>query len=84
MSIVLFCLVPCHKCDQIKEQITDKSIIIVNLSSNLTEWKEEQLNLVNKYNVFDDLRITAPILVLEDKTKLVGQLRIQRWLNGLR
>jgi len=84
MSIILFCLKPCHKCDQVKEQITNKNIIIVNLSHNFSEWKEEQIKLVNKYNVLEDLKITVPILVLEDKTKLVGQLRIQRWLNGFK
>jgi len=84
MPIILFCLSPCYKCDQIKEQITDESIIIVNLSHNFSEWKELQKKLVKQYNVLEDLKITAPILVLEDKTKLVGQLRIQRWLNGFR
>ena len=84
MPIILFCLSPCYKCDQIKEQITDNEIKIVTLSHKLSEWTEKEEKIVKEYNVFEDLQITAPILVLEDRTKLIGQLRIQRWLNGFR
>ena len=84
MSIVLFCLSPCHKCDQIKEQITSDKIKIITLSHVLSAWSKEDKEIVEENNVLEDLKRTAPILVLEDKTKLVGQLRIQRWLNGFR
>lgn len=82
MSIVLFCLSPCCKCDYIKEQITSDKIKIVTLSNNFSDWAKEDIKIVDEYNVLEDLRITAPILVKEDKSKLVGQLRIQRWINN--
>ena len=84
MSIILFSLEQCPKCNQIKKQITDDKIKIVTLSHSISKWSEDEIKMVEEHNVLEDLKRTAPILVLEDKTKLVGQLRIQRWLNGFK
>ena len=63
--------------------VVDKDIKVITLSHNFADWSEEDKTLVDKYKVLDELKITAPVLV-DDGIIIVGQLRIQRWLNRLK
>lgn len=83
MSSILFCLENCSKCDKVKEQITHKDITVLTFPHNFVNWNSEQTALAKEYDVLVDLTITAPILVLEDGTKLIGQLKIERWLKDV-
>ena len=82
MKAILFCLDNCPKCDKVKEQIATKDIEVVTFPHNFVNWNSEQDWIANKYDVLVDLQTTAPILVLEDGTKIIGQLRIERWLKN--
>jgi len=81
MKAILFCLDNCPKCDAVKEKIVGKEIKIVNFPHNFVNWSSDEDKMAKKYDIFVDLQTTAPILVLEDGTKFVGQLRIMRWLQ---
>ena len=83
MKPILFCLFPCSKCAVIKNMVIDKDIKVITLSHNFADWSEEDKALVDKYKVLDELKVTAPVLV-DDGIIIVGQLRIQRWLNRLK
>jgi len=81
MKALLFCLDNCPKCDEVKEKIVGKDIKIINFPHNFVNWSKEDDKMAKKYDIFVDLQTTAPILVLSDGTKFVGQLRIMRWLQ---
>jgi len=83
MKAILFCLDNCPKCDEVKEKIIGKDIKIINFPHNFVNWSKEDDKMAKEHNVFVDLQTTAPILVLEDGTKFVGQLRILRWLKNV-
>jgi hypothetical protein len=83
MKAILFCLDNCPKCDEVKEKIVGKDIKIINFPHNFVNWSKEDDKMAKEHNVFVDLQTTAPILVLEDGTKFVGQLRILRWLKNV-
>ena len=66
---------------QTKEQITDRNDIkIITFPHNINDWTDEQLNNAKSYDVFKDLQITAPILWI-DNVKIIGYLRIRKWLQ---
>ena len=78
---ILFSLDNCVKCMQTKELITDRNDIkIITFPHNLNDWTNEQLNDAKSHNVFEDLQITAPILCI-DGVKIIGYLRIRKWLQ---
>ena len=56
-------------------------IVVVTYPHDLNEWSMEQIDYADGHNVFEDLKITAPILVLPDGEKLVGYLRIRKWID---
>jgi len=83
MTAILFCLEDCIKCTFVKEQIKTEGIKVITLEKEGPDvWGAEECELVQKYDIIEDLKRTAPILVLEDGTKIIGQLRIMRWLQN--
>jgi len=81
MEKKLFSLENCIKCNQTKQLISENdNIEIITYPHDLDKWSEEQLNQAKKFNVFEDLQKTAPILWV-DGVKLVGYLRIRKWLQ---
>lgn len=84
MKTILFCLEQCIKCGQVKELVKNKNvdIDIVTFPHCYINWNSVQIVLAKKCNILEDLQATAPILVLEDGTKIIGQLRIMRWLQN--
>jgi len=83
MKPTLFCLEHCVKCEKVKEQIANKDINVVTFPHNFVNWSSGQDALARECNILVDLQTTAPILVLEDGTKIIGQLRIERWLKNV-
>lgn len=78
---ILFSLEKCEKCQQIKELIKDRSDIrIVTYPHFIDDWTKEQIDEAKNYDVFNDLLITAPILLVDEK-KFVGYLRIRKYLQ---
>jgi len=78
---ILFSLENCMKCTQTKQLLTNRDDIkIVTYPHDLSEWSKEQLNEARKFEVFEDLQITAPILWLNNEKK-IGYLRIRKWLQ---
>jgi len=78
---ILFSLEQCTKCMQTKELLTDRDDIeIVTYPHDINHWNEEQLNSAKTHDVFEDLQITAPILWV-DGEKIIGYLRIRKWLQ---
>ena len=78
---VLFSLENCMKCTQTKDLLVNRNDIkIVTYPHEISEWSEENLNEARFHNVFEDLKITAPILWV-DGEKTIGYLRIRKWLQ---
>ena len=78
---ILFSLENCIKCSQTKDLLTNrKDIKIVTYPHEFSKWNDEHINEANSHNVFEDLKITAPILWV-DGEKTVGYLRIRKWLQ---
>jgi glutaredoxin len=78
---ILFSLEQCPKCMQTKDLLTERDDIkIITYPHDINSWSMEQLNEAKSHNVFDDLQITAPILWV-DGEKIVGYLRIRKWLQ---
>lgn len=82
MTHILFTLDYCLKCTKVKEVVKKrKDVAIVQLPHSLNDWSIEQIDFVDKHNVFEDIKRTAPILVLENGTKLMGPTRIMKWVK---
>jgi len=78
---ILFSLENCMKCTQTKELLVDRDDIeIITYPHDIDKWNDEQLKDAQFHNVFEDLQITAPILWV-DGEKIVGYLRIRKWLQ---
>ena len=78
---ILFSLEQCVKCMQTKELIGEGSDIeIVTFPHDMSNWSDEQLNSAKSHDVFEDLQKTAPILWI-DGEKIIGYLRIRKWLQ---
>lgn len=78
---ILFSLEQCVKCMQTKELIGKRSDIeIVTFPHDISDWSDKQLDNAKSHDVFEDLQRTAPILWV-DGEKLVGYLRIRKWLQ---
>lgn len=84
MNHKLFSLENCDKCDRTKNLLSDRSDIeCIVLSKNMSVWSESDKAKVEAYNVFDDLRKTAPILVvLPSEKHYVGYLAIKQALEN--
>ena len=78
---ILFSLESCMKCTQTKELLQGRDDIkIVTFPHDLNDWSDENLNDAKSHDVFEDLKITAPILWI-DGEKTIGYLRIRKWLQ---
>jgi glutaredoxin len=78
---ILFSLKQCIKCHQTKQLIDNSdNIKIITYPHDIDDWNNAQLNEAKKYNVFEDLQVTAPILWINDE-KFIGYLRIRKWLQ---
>ena len=78
---ILFSLDNCVKCMQTKEEIKDRNDIkIITFPHNINDWTDEQLRDAKSHKVFEDLQITAPIFLI-DGVKIIGYLRIRKWLQ---
>ncbi len=78
---ILFCLHQCIKCSQTKELFANRpDVEIFTFPHDLSKWNESEVQVAKKFDVFEDLRITAPILWV-DGQKHLGYLRIRKWLQ---
>ena len=78
---ILFSLEECMKCVQTKNLLSDDmGISIVTFPHDISNWSDDQKNQAIKYNVFEDLQKTAPILKVGNE-KYIGYLRIRKWLQ---
>ena len=78
---ILFSLENCPKCMQTKELLSDRDDIkIVTYPHDINEWSDDQLSDAKSHDVFEDLQVTAPVL-WADGEKIVGYLRIRKWLQ---
>jgi len=63
---ILFSLENCMKCTQTKELLDGREDIkIVTYPHDINEWSEENLKEAKSHDVFEDLKITAPLLWLD-------------------
>jgi len=66
---------------QTKELLSDRDDIkIVTYPHDINEWSDDQLSDAKSHDVFEDLQVTAPVL-WADGEKIVGYLRIRKWLQ---
>ncbi|MCJ2513361.1 MAG: hypothetical protein LN408_02825 [Candidatus Thermoplasmatota archaeon] len=78
---ILFSLENCIKCTQTKELMNDRDDIkILTYPHEINEWDKDQLDHAKSYDVFEDLKKTAPILCIDGEKK-IGYLRIRKWLQ---
>jgi glutaredoxin len=78
---ILFSLENCIKCTQTKDLLSERNDIkIVTYPHNIDNWDENQLKQAKNHEIFNDLQITAPILIA-DGEKIIGYLRIRKWLQ---
>jgi len=78
---ILFSLENCIKCTQTKELVNNRNDIeILTYPHEIKEWDNNQIEKAKSYDVFDDLKKTAPILII-GKEKKIGYLRIRKWLQ---
>lgn len=82
MPHMLFCLQQCSKCDQAKELVNGrKDILVFTFPHELDKWSDIQKTFVEKFNLMEDLQTTAPVLITADGKKLIGYLRIRKWVE---
>ena len=78
---ILFSLENCIKCTQTKELLYERDDIkFITYPHDINNWSDEQLNDAKTHEVFEDLQITAPILLVGGE-KTIGYLRIRKWLQ---
>ena len=78
---ILFSLENCIKCTQTKDLMKDrKDIQILTYPHEIDQWNEDQIEKAKTYDVFDDLKKTAPILIIGNEKK-IGYLRIRKWIQ---
>ena len=78
---ILFSLENCMKCTQTKELLEERNDVkIVTYPHEMNEWSEDNLKEAKFHGVFEDLKITAPILWVNGE-KTIGYLRIRKWLQ---
>jgi hypothetical protein len=78
---ILFSLENCIKCTQTKELMNNRNDIeILTYPHDINEWEKDQLEKAKSYDVLEDLKKTAPILVINNEKK-IGYLRIRKWLQ---
>jgi len=66
---------------QTKELLTTREDVdIVTFPHDVTAWSDSDFAMAKSYGVFEELQKTAPILWI-DGTKMVGYLRIRKWLQ---
>jgi glutaredoxin len=78
---ILFSLEHCTKCEQTKRLLhNNNDIKMITLPHDISEWTNEQKNLVETYDVIHDLERTAPVL-WDQGQKKIGYLQIKQWYN---
>ena len=78
---VLFSLEQCIKCQQTKDLLGDRTDVqMVTFPHDLSAWSDEEVLIAQEHKVLEELQRTAPILWL-DGQKIVGFLRIRKWLQ---
>lgn len=78
---ILFSLENCIKCSQTKELLNGRDDIdIITFPHDLNDWSKEDKQLAKTHDVLEELHRTAPILWL-DGEKMIGYLRIRKWLQ---
>ena len=78
---ILFSLEQCMKCQETKELLAGRSDVeIITFPHDITQWSTDEFTLAKSHDVFEDLKITAPILWLDGQKK-VGYLRIRKWIQ---
>jgi len=77
---ILFTLAQCIKCEEAKRYLEGVDIDVIQFPNTFGQWSSFEKDIAEKYGVLDDLKRTAPILVTENE-KVVGQLRIKKWVN---
>jgi glutaredoxin len=78
---ILFSLENCVKCNQTKDLLGNrKDVEIITFSHDFSQWSQEEIDYAKKYDILEDLQITAPIL-WHNGEKKVGYLRIRKWLQ---
>jgi hypothetical protein len=85
VNAILFCLENCEKCETVKEYFKNKKDISVKVHTfpkDYQQWNDNQKKISEEYNVLEDLQVTAPVLVVPDQCRLVGQLKIKQWINN--
>jgi len=85
MKAILFCLENCAKCEATKEYFKNKKDIdvkIITFPHDFKQWTDKQKSIAEEYNIMEDLQITAPVLVVPDQIKLIGQLKIKQWIDN--
>lgn len=85
MNAILFCLENCEKCETVKGYFKDRrevSVSIHTFPKNFQEWNDKQKKISEEYNVLEDLQITAPVLIVPDQFRIVGQLKIKQWIDN--
>lgn len=81
---ILFSLEECIKCTSVKNLIKDRNdILSITFPHDFYDWCEQYVKTAETFNILEDIKITAPILVLlPEYEKIIGQLRIMRWLKN--
>ena len=82
-ELILFSLEKCPKCEATIEYFKGKKVNVVKFPHSWKDWTDEQKKQAEEYNILDDLKSVAPILVIpNDKpTRVIGQLRIKKWVK---
>ena len=79
---MMLCLEQCTKCDQAKELVNGrKDIIVLTFPHELNKLSDIQKTFIDKYGLMEDLQKTAPIFITADGKKLIGYLRIRKWVE---
>ena len=83
MKPTLFKLAYCIKCTATQLYLDENKVDykLYHLPHDFKDWNEFDIKNVEKFGILEDLKKTAPILVLPDGTKIVGQLRIMKWVK---
>lgn len=81
MEKILFSLENCIKCTQTKDLMKNRNDIqILTYPHEIDQWNKDQIEKAKTYDVLDDLKKTAPILII-GKEKKIGYLRIRKWIQ---
>ena len=82
MKNMLVCLEKCTKCDQAKELMNKRTdVMIITLPHELDKWSDIQKTFFEKFKLMEDIKTTAPIFIDSEGKRLLGFLRIKKWVQ---